>query len=431
LGEFAKLHENVSKREARMVRRALIETANECPLAGALAGRLRDARHDLTLHWLERIVERVSIDRHRVFPSRDLLDHVPLLIDGIADYLEDPAAEVSVDTPVVGKAMELGALRHAQGFDAYEILKEYEILGGILFNYLANAADEMPEPCAKSELLVCGHRLFRAVSIIQQTTTMHFLRLADEAVAEREDRLRAFNRAVSHEIKNRIGTVLGASETLRELAEPAPEQRDKLLGVISRNARLMGATVENLVALSRMEKDARQHRHVRLPEAVKEATRQVREAAQAAAVDVRVAADLPDVEVSAAVVELCLTNYLANAIKYADPRKSKCVAEITAIVEDTPEHGREVVLRLRDNGLGVPPEKRGQLFQRFFRAHETVTGAEGTGLGLSIVRETVESLGGRAWAEFPEDPAGEGGSVFAFSLPYRRAQDERDTAQRT
>jgi signal transduction histidine kinase len=412
-----------------MIRRALTETATECPLAGALAARLRDARHDLTLHWLERIVERVSIDRHRVFPSRDLLDHVPLLIDGIADYLEDPAAEVSVDTPVVGKAMELGALRHAQGFDAYEILKEYEILGGILFNYLANAADEMPEPCEKSELLVCGHRLFRAVSIIQQTTTMHFLRLADEAVADREDRLRAFNRAISHEIKNRIGTVLGASETLRELGEPPPEQRDKLLGVISRNARTMGATVENLVALSRMEKDARQHRHVRLPEAVKEASRQVREAAQAAGVQVRTAPDLPDVEVNAAVVELCLTNYLANAIKYADPRKSTCFAEITATVEGSPEHGPEVVLRVRDNGLSVPPEKRGQLFQRFFRAHETVTGAEGTGLGLSIVRETVESLGGRAWAEFPEGD--EGGSIFALSLPYRRAQDERAAGPRT
>jgi signal transduction histidine kinase len=256
---------------------------------------------------------------------------------------------------------------------------------------------------------------------------MHFLRLAEEAVAEREDRLRAFNRAISHEIKNRIGTVLGASETLRELGEAPPKQRDQLLAVISRNARMMGGTVENLVALSRMEKDARQHRNVRLPEAVKEATRQVREAAQAAGVDIRVAPDLADVEVSAAVVELCLTNYLANAIKYADPQKPECFAEIIATVEHSREHGPEVVLRVRDNGLGVPPDKRGQLFQRFFRAHETVTDAEGTGLGLSIVRETVESIGGRAWGEFPAE--GEGGAIFAFSLPYRRAQDERDTRQ--
>src|SRR5688572_12858418 len=247
-----------------MIVRAVTDVANECPLAAVLAGRLREARHDLTLHWLERIVDRVSIERHRVFPSRDLLDHVPLLIDGIADYLEDPSAEVSVDTPVVGKAMELGALRHSQGFDAYEILKEYEILGGILFHFLANAADEMREPCEKSELLVCGHRLFRAVEIIQQTTTGHFLRLADQKVAEREDRLRAFNRAVSHEIKNRIGTILGAAEVLGMTPDMPLEERERFREIVLRNARMMKGTVDNLVALARSEKDVRQHRHVRL-----------------------------------------------------------------------------------------------------------------------------------------------------------------------
>ena len=75
------------------------------------------------------------------------------------------------------------------------------------------------------------------------------------------------------------------------------------------------------------------------------------------------------------------------------------------------------VVRVRDNGLGVPPEKRHDLFQHFFRAHETITDAEGTGLGLSIVRETATALGGSAWAEFPPE-----GAVFAFSFPERRAR---------
>jgi signal transduction histidine kinase len=75
---------------------------------------------------------------------------------------------------------------------------------------------------------------------------------------------------------------------------------------------------------------------------------------------------------------------------------------------------------VHDNGIGVPVERREQLFQEFYRAHgDTVTDAVGTGLGLSIVRETVESIGGRAWAEFPDDT----GSVFAFALPARRQDD--------
>ncbi len=395
----------------------------ECPLAPQLARHLRDARLDLTERWLNRISERVSIERNMVFPTEELLDHVPLLIDGIADYLEDSSKEISVDTPVVAKAMELGQLRHAQGFDAYEIMKEYEILGGILFSYLTDIADSMVEPCAKGDLLACGHRLFRSISIIQQTTTAHYLRLADERVKEREDRLRAFNRAVSHELKNHIGAVIGASEILQSVPQLEMDKREKFLRIISEHAHELKTTVENLLVLSRMNsEDARQHRHVRLQEAAQEAKRSVREAARGAGVEVRLA-ELVDVEVNAPVVELCLTNYLTNAIKYRDPARGSCYAEISATVESTDENGTEVVVRVRDNGLGVPSDKRNKLFQRFFRAHVTVTGAEGTGLGLSIVRETVGSVGGRAWAEFPEE-----GSVFAFSLPYRReAQAELES----
>ena len=403
------------------------EIARESPFAAALAERLRNQREALVHRWLQRIAARVNIDPNDVFPTDALLNHVPLLVDGIAEYVEFPEHEIGTDAPVVAKAMELGQLRHGQGFDVYEVLKEYELLGGVLFAFLGEAVDEAPEPGERSELLAVGHRIFRAIAIIQQATTTHFLRLADERVAEREGRLRAFNRTVSHEIKNRIGAVLGASEVLRELGDAAPmPQREQFLGMIGNNARAMQRTIENLVALSRMEsQDARQHRHVRLPEAAQEAVRAVREAAQAAKVEVRVAPDLPDVEVNAAAVELCLTNYVSNAIKYSDPAKDERWAAIDADIEGATGTDKcELVVRVRDNGRGVPLDKRDRLFERFFRAHDTITGVEGTGLGLSIVRETVEALGGRAWVEFLE-PMGTG-SVFAFALPCRR-QDDRGT----
>jgi len=396
------------------------ELTHECPLAGALANRLRGAKDELTMRWLERISERVSLDPNRVFPTDELLDHVPLLIVGIAAYLENPSAEITVAMPVVGKAMELGALRHAQGFDVYEILKEHEILGGILFSYLAQVADTLEEDCAKSELLTCGQRLFRAVTIIQETTTTHFLRLAGEEVREREERIRTFNRAVSHEIKNRIGTILGASDMLHDFPDMPAAERARFVDIVRRNARSMQSAVTNILAVGRSGADIRQQQRISLRAAAAEAVRQVREAASAANVDLRVSPDLPDAEVSAAGVELCLTNYLSNAIKYADSSSSERWAEVTATHEDGPAGVGELVIRVRDNGLGVPADKRAQLFERFFRAHETVTEIEGTGLGLSIVRDTAQSLGGRAWAEFPET-----GSVFAFSLPDRRVREQR------
>lgn len=403
----------IDSRTARSTSYSNLES--DCPLAGALASRLRGAKRELIEHWLNRISERVNLDPNRVFPTEDLLNHVPILVEGIAEYLENPAAEVSTDIPLVAKAMELGALRHAQGFDPYEILKEYEILGGILFTYLARAADEIEESCEKGELLVCGHRLFRAISIIQQTTTVHYLQLADKKVAQREDHLRAFNRAISHEIKNDIGTILGASELLITVPDlPA----DKVMGfnrMILKHAHAMRDTVNNLIAISRLGENVRQHRNVQLPEAVKEACRQVREAAQAANIDLRISPNIPPIEVNAAVVELCLTNYISNAIKYSDPGRADSLVDISAVIQ---EDSGEVVIRVCDNGIGVPVEKRERLFERFYRAHETVTRAEGTGLGLSIVRDTVESIGGRAWAEIQTV-----GSIFCFSLPVRRERD--------
>jgi two-component system sensor histidine kinase VicK len=129
---------------------------------------------------------------------------------------------------------------------------------------------------------------------------------------------------------------------------------------------------------------------------------------------------MPPVEVDAAAVELCLVNYLSNAIKYSDPKKKRRFVRIEGSLDYTSNNGGQLVVMVSDNGVGVPHQMRRNLFTRFYRAHaKTITGTEGSGLGLSIVRETAESLGGRAWAEFPET----GETVFAFSLPSRRVED--------
>ena len=402
---------------------------DECPLAHVLADRLKMARRELTTLWLERISNRVSLDRNYLFPSDELLDHVPLLIDGVAEYIDQPAAEVSLDMPVVAKAMELGALRHRQGFDAYEILKEYEFLGGILFAFFARTVEDIEEPCEKQELMACGARLYRAVTIIQQSTMSHFLMLAGKQVAEREDRLRGVNRMISHELKNRITAILGAGSVLQEVPDLPPAKRNELTEIVCRNADEMKNSVENVLALSRTDRDedVRHHRHVKLVEAVREAVRQVREAAQSSGTEIRIAPDMPDIDVNAPVIELSVKNYLSNAIKYGDPGKSARLVEISGSIEELGDLGRQLAVRVRDNGIGVPADKREHLFERGYRAHEGTTAVEGSGLGLSIVRETVELQGGRAWVEHPSD----GGSIFAIGLPLRRDPNAPETRRAT
>jgi K+-sensing histidine kinase KdpD len=390
---------------------------DNCPLADLLAQRLRASREMLTQRWLDRIAARVSVDPNRIFPTKDLLDHVPILIDGVAAYVANPASVISSDMGVVDKARELGALRHAQGFDQHEILKEFEILGGILFTFVGEVVESSEADCERGELLACAQRVFHAVCLIQEATSTQFLQLVTDRVTEREERLRAFNRALTHEFRNRIGATLGAGQIL-QIPDLPVEKRDELANVIVRNVRGMQVILDNLLELTMVAGDARQHRHVRLPSAAAEVGRELREMSSSHGIVLRLADDLPDVEVAAAAVELCLTNLVSNAVKYSDPAEKERWIEVRGKIEKLSGGESEVVVEVADNGIGVESSERGRLFERFFRASHGERDIEGTGLGLSIVRETIKALGGRVWATFPEK-----GSVFAFSLPCRREND--------
>ena len=388
-------------------------------LAERLADRMRAARSEIVGRWLERIIARVNIEPQRVFPTDELLNHVPILVDGIADYLEHGETAHEGTVPLDAKAMELGALRHAQGFDAYEILKEHELLAGILYNVMREELAQAGDVSA-DEVAYCWQRVGEVIEHIRQSTMNHFLRISAEQVRLRVERLRRFNRMVSHELKNRVGAIRGAAGLLMEpWLEPA--QVTQFNRIIAQNAEGVQRVIENLAALSRMDSDSRQQRNVMLPQAAAEVVRQLRDAATLNDVDVQLDEQIPAVEVDAAAVELCLANYVSNAIKYSDKQKPNRWVRVTGdLVVSTPARPGELLVRVTDNGLGVNPAARERLFEQFYRAHgDTVTGVEGTGLGLSIVQETVESLGGRVWTEFPS----EGGSVFGFALPSRREED--------
>lgn len=391
--------------------------AEDNSLRSQLAASIRANREAIVQRWLERISARVTLRDNEIFPTEHLLDHVPLLLDGIALYLESPGDYID-GGPVTAKAMELGALRHSQGFDAYEIIKEHDLLGRIIYSTLRPVAADLVKGKSPVEALEVWEEIGNAVGLIMQATLTHFLRLAAEKVSNREGQLRRFNRMVSHELKNRVGAVRGAAHMLEEpwIGET---ERSRFQQMIIENSAGVQQVLTNLEALSRLESDARQRANVLLTQATAEVARQLREAAELNGVEVRIGS-LPSVEVDAAVVELCLTNFISNAIKYADGSKSDKWVKVDAELVYATNFPGELVVWVRDNGIGVPREARERLFQQFYRAHaESVTDVEGSGLGLSIARETAESLGGRAWAEFPE----EGGSVFAFALPSRRVED--------
>ena len=100
-----------------------------------------------------------------------------------------------------------------------------------------------------------------------------------------------------------------------------------------------------------------------------------------------------------------MTNLLDNAIKYSPNGGAVEVVlrQPTATL---------IELSIRDHGMGVAPEKRHHIFERFYQAHEE-PGNRGMGLGLFVSRQIVELHGGHITAEFPED----GGTRFVVRLP--------------
>jgi signal transduction histidine kinase len=114
---------------------------------------------------------------------------------------------------------------------------------------------------------------------------------------------------------------------------------------------------------------------------------------------------LPLVNADSPRVEAVIRNLIENAVKYSPP-------EAGISLSAQAENGH-VVVRVADQGPGIPVDLRTKVFDRFFRIEAGLTRQTGgAGLGLAICKGFVEAHGGRIWVD-----ATETGAVFAFTLP--------------
>jgi two-component system NtrC family sensor kinase len=98
-------------------------------------------------------------------------------------------------------------------------------------------------------------------------------------------------------------------------------------------------------------------------------------------------------------------NLISNAVKYTPPNGQ---IRVTLRVEQ-----KQLILRVSDNGPGIPLEEQGRIFEKFYRASNVGQDIQGTGLGLAIVKTIVDNHRGRIWVD---SKPGEG-SVFTVVLP--------------
>jgi PAS domain S-box-containing protein len=228
---------------------------------------------------------------------------------------------------------------------------------------------------------------------------------AEEALARQAQELARFNAElqaknadldsfvyiVSHDLKAPLVTLQGMSGILLE------EYGDKLEGEgrhflerIQENTRQMESLIMDLLALSRIGREARTPEVVSLSEVVNEFLLEMAERIQERGITV-VRGDLGTVWAIRVQMEQVIGNLLSNAIKYIGDIPSP-VVEIGSL-----DRGDYLEIHVKDNGIGIDPAYHERIFEIFQRLGEIET--EGTGIGLTIVRKIVEAAGGRVWVE--------------------------------
>jgi signal transduction histidine kinase len=394
--------------------------------ADIVARALATERAAVAEQWLVRLHQLLEVGPNEVFPTSELLDHIPALIEAVAVYMRAPEhEEIAANTVVIDKARELGVLRHAQRASVHQLLREYEILGEILESFVSElTARDGLAPSADECFDVMG-RLTRAVRALMRTTIDTFIAEYTSTIAERNERIDQFNRMASHEMRTPLGTLVVAAELLANPQITANSARfDQLTVVVKNNVDRLCWLVQHLQRLAKLDHglDTPSHQRIDVAMLAEDVRRQLEDMARSREVEIRIDAALPSIVTDPARLELILLNLLSNGIKYRNPGATDAFVAVESV--DAPQPGAtQWTFHVRDNGIGIPEAAQDAVFRRFFRAHEhldTALGTSGSGLGLSIVVECVKALGGTIQCQSQSDQ----GTTFTVTLPLTQPEQE-------
>jgi PAS domain S-box-containing protein len=243
-------------------------------------------------------------------------------------------------------------------------------------------------------------------------------RTAQLAAANHE--LEAFTYSVSHDLRAPLRHIGGFSRILIEDFGPtmAPDAR-QYLERIGDGVHRMGLLVDELLNLARVGRHALNRQPTKLNLLIEEVVSLLQPEAEGRAVNWKIM-DLPSVECDPILVKQVFQNLLANALKFTRPREH-AVVEIGCRKENG-----QVVIMIRDNGVGFNMKYTDKLFGVFQRLHRAED-FEGTGIGLATVKRIVHKHGGRVWAEAELDK----GATFYFTLEADPTQGRPDEAKTT
>ncbi len=234
-------------------------------------------------------------------------------------------------------------------------------------------------------------------------------RSLDELAAARDELRRSnhhlalFAGQVSHDLRSPLTAILATTELLA--TEPAVEtdaDLHSMVGLVNQAGQRMNRMIEEMLGYA-LEGGQLSVKETPLEHVVSLVLTDLRPAIDQSRAEI-VVADLPVVLADADMLYSVVLNLLTNALKFARPG---VVPRVEVSAERTGDSWRVTVA---DNGVGIPPERRAEMFTLYARATDDV---EGHGIGLSTTRRLVEAHGGRVGA----DSSTAGGAAVWFELP--------------
>jgi PAS domain S-box-containing protein len=229
----------------------------------------------------------------------------------------------------------------------------------------------------------------------------------EQKLISQANELEQFAYVASHDLKEPLRKVAVYTDLLISACQgKGGPEADKYAAFISDGIKRMHTLINDLLTYSRSNRDDFRFDVVDLNNAIQDVMSDLEIAIKEANVQITYQT-LPTVTISRFQIHQLLQNLISNAIKFrgADPK----------IEIYSRQAGGEIIVAVKDNGIGIDPKYKEQIFRVFQRLH---TGKKypGTGIGLAICKKIVEHNGGKIWVE---SKPGEGATFF-FSLPERR-----------
>ncbi|WP_281451788.1 ATP-binding protein [Paenarthrobacter nitroguajacolicus] len=234
-----------------------------------------------------------------------------------------------------------------------------------------------------------AHGLIQGNLISAQQRVLHQLRQLDKAKTD-------FLATVNHELRTPLTSITAYLDMIQDgSGGPVPESINKMLDVIARNSNRLRKLIEDMLTVSMQDGSNLDLKPVDIAKLLQVVVATLRPLAESRHVSVSVTESPEDIEVTAdeAKLEQVFTNIVANAIKFT-PEGGR--VGISSAVSSSKDGGRAALVKIADNGLGIPEHDLPHILTRFYRASNATSAAvPGSGLGLAIAHDIISRHMGR------------------------------------